>query len=305
MEMMELLVRWGLALVFASVLVEQSGLPLPAPPILVAAGALAQEGAMRPELLLAVAIAAALIADHAWFLAGRWRGRHLLARICRLSLSPDTCVRRTDDLIARHGAAVLLVAKFIPGVSAVSIPTAAAMGLPYRRFLLFDALGCLIWCGAYVGAGMIFSREVNKALDAMASVGGWSLAVLAVAFALYLGAKVAHRARLARLHRLVRIGPEELAAMLAADPHVVILDTRSRLARENDPRTLPNAIDFDDSDVTATPPPGLRGKTIVTFCTCPNEASAALLAERLLKAGHSRVRVLTGGVDALAAFAVR
>ena len=212
-------------------------------------------------------------------------------------------MRRTDDLIVRHGAAVLLVAKFIPGVSAVSIPTAAAMGLSYRRFLFFDTLGCLMWCGTYVAAGMIFSREVSKVIDAMASVGGWSLVVLGAALALYIGAKIAHRARLARLHRLVRIDPRELAAMLARDPQVLILDTRSKLARENDPRTLPNAIEFDEGDITAMPRPDREGRTIVTFCTCPNEASAALLAERLLKAGHTRVRVLTGGVEALAAFA--
>jgi rhodanese-related sulfurtransferase len=233
------------------------------------------------------------------------RGRALLAGICRISLSPDTCVRRTDDLVARHGAPLLVFAKFIPGVSAVAIPTYAAMGLPYRRFLLFDSIGALVWCGTYVGGGMIFSREVQRLLDLLAMIGGLSLGLVALAFALYVGVKVAYRVRLRRLYRLVRIAPHELAAMLAVDPQVMILDTRSRLARENDPRTLPNAIDFDESDVIAIPPPDSEGRTIVTFCTCPNEASAALLAERLLKAGHARVRVLTGGADALAAFAER
>ena len=88
-----------------------------------------------------------MIADHAWFFVGRAHGRHVLARICGLSLSPDTCVRKTDDLFVRHGAAVLLVAKFIPGVSADAIPTTAAMGLSYRHFLLFDSAGSLLWSG--------------------------------------------------------------------------------------------------------------------------------------------------------------
>src|SRR5258706_12578669 len=158
MDLISILAQWGVPLVFAAVLLEQGGLPVPAPPVLVVAGALADTGSMRPELVLAAAFAACLVADHGWFLVGRRMGRRLLATICRLSLSPDTCVRKTDDLISRHGPALLLVAKFIPGVSAVAVPTAAAMGIGYRRFLLFDALGCLVWSGAYVGLGVIFSR---------------------------------------------------------------------------------------------------------------------------------------------------
>ena len=125
MDLIALLTEWGTILVFAAVLLEQGGLPVPAPPVLVVAGALAATGAMRPELVLAAAFVAGLAADHAWFVLGRRLGRRLLATVCRLSLSPDTCVRKTDDLISRHGAAVLLVAKFIPGVSAVAVPTAA------------------------------------------------------------------------------------------------------------------------------------------------------------------------------------
>jgi membrane protein DedA with SNARE-associated domain len=296
-----LLAEWGIALVFVAVLVEQAGLPLPAAPLLVGAGALAQQGLMRPELVLAVALAASLAADHIWFLAGRRRGRALLGFLCRVSLSPDTCVRRTDDLIARHGPALLLVAKFVPGVSAVAIPTSAAMGLSYRRFLGFDGLGCLVWAGSYVGLGMIFSREVGRVLEAMSAVGAWSLAMVAALFGAYVAAKALHRARLRHLHRLVRIAPEELAMLRDTEPGVVILDARSQLAREEDPRLLPGAIVFEGD---ALPPVVKAGHTVVTFCTCPNEASAAVLAERLLKAGHERVRVLTGGSRALDVLAV-
>ena len=303
MDPFALLDRRGIALVFAWVLVEQSGIPLPAPPLLVAAGAIAQEGVLRPEIVLLAAIVAALIADHAWFIAGRRRGRLLLAGICKLSLSPDTCVRKTDDLIGRHGAPLLLVAKFIPGVSAVAIPTAAAMGLSYRRFLLFDALGALLWAGAYVGLGMIFSREVQRLLDTMASFGGWALVVLAAAFALYVLMKLLHRVRLKRLYELVRVSPEEVAELLRGDPGVLFIDARSRLARQSDPRRLPGAIDYDEGDIASVLPREAYHRTIVTFCTCPNEASAAFLADQLIKAGYSRVRVLTGGAEALTVLA--
>jgi membrane protein DedA with SNARE-associated domain/rhodanese-related sulfurtransferase len=303
MGLPDLLAHWGIPLVFAAALAEQAGLPLPAAPILVTAGALAWDGVLRPEAVLAAALAACLIADHAWFAAGRVKGRAVLAGICRLSLSPDTCVRRTDDLIARHGAEVLMVAKFIPGVSAVAIPTAAAMGIAWRRFVFFDAIGCLAWCVAYIAAGMLFSREVNDVLAFLAAVGGWALLVLAALFALYIGLKVLQRRRLRHLYRLVRIAPAEVAEMLANEEALLILDARSRVARAGDARTFPGAIDFDVDDALDALPHDARDKTLITFCTCPNEAAAALLAERLIKAGYGRVRVLTGGEGALALLA--
>ena len=303
MDPIELLQRWDIALVFGWVLVEQCGIPLPATPMLIVAGALAQQGTLRPELVLATAIAASLVADHAWFIAGRTRGRRLLASLCRVSLSPDTCVRRTDDLVARLGAPLLLFAKFIPGVSAVAIPTSAAMGLPYRRFLLFDAAGAFLWAGVYVGVGMIFSAEVQRLLEMLATIGGWAFAVVASVFALYIGVKLAYRMRLKKLYRSVRIAPHEAAVLRREDPDVLFVDARSRLARQEDARRLPGAIEYHDGDVTAILPSGAYTRTIVTFCTCPNEASAALLADRLIAAGYSRVRVLTGGADALSVLA--
>jgi rhodanese-related sulfurtransferase len=92
-----------------------------------------------------------------------------------------------------------------------------------------------------------------------------------------------------------------MAELLRTDPHVVLVDARSRLAREEDPRRFPGAIEFDDGDLAAALPRDSHAKTIVTFCTCPNEASAALLAHQLLEGGYQRVRVLTGGEDALSA----
>jgi len=299
MDLAGLLAWGGVPLVFAAVLLEQGGLPLPAAPVVIAAGALASAGDMRPEQVLLASIVACIIADHAWFLVGRRHGRRVLGRVCRLSLSPDACVRQTDDLIARHGAALLVVAKFIPGLSAVAIPTAAAMGVPYRRFVIFDAAGCAAWSGLYVGAGMIFSHEINRLLEWTSAIGGWSLALAAALVAAYVGVKIAHRHRLRRLHRLVRITAAETASALERDAGLLIVDARSGLARERDPRSLPRSVVLGDRLPGEVLPADARERTIVTFCTCPSEASAALLAEQLIRAGYSRVRVLTGGEEAL------
>jgi rhodanese-related sulfurtransferase len=171
--------------------------------------------------------------------------------------------------------------------------------MPYRRFILFDVLGCLLWSGAYVGAGVIFSREIERLLATLGWAGGGFAAVVAVLFALYVGAKVLHRVRLQRLHRLVRISPDEMLRLLDADPALLILDARSSLARNDDPRVLPRSIVVTDDLALQALPHDARGRTLVTFCTCPSEASAALLAEKLIEAGYTRVRVLTGGADAI------
>jgi len=299
MDFVGIINQWGIPLVFAAVLLDLAGLPLPAAPWLVVAGALSIEGPLRTDLLLVAAFVAALIADNAWFLIGRRHGRKLLETVCRVSLSPDICVSRTDEMLGRYGPSLLLFAKFIPGVSAVSIPTMAAMGTKWRKFLAYDAAGCLIWCGAYIGVGAIFSREIDRVLDTMDWIGGRALAVIGAAFAVYIGLKLLDRRRLTRLHDLVRIAPHEVSELLEGGHDVVILDARSQVARSSDERLLPRSIILDDPRAIEALPRELRNKTVVTFCTCPNEASAAFIADLLLKAGYRNVRVLTGGTDAL------
>ena len=299
MDLIDLVTRWGVPLVIAAVLLEQGGLPLPAAPLMVVAGALAGAGTLRPEHVLAAALVGCLIADHLWFAIGRRAGRKVLGTICKLSLSPDTCVRQTDDLVARHGLSLLAVAKFIPGVSAVAIPTVAAMGIPWRRFIVFDGIGALLWSGAYIGAGMIFSREVTRLLDSMSVIGGYAVLIVAVLVILYISLKVLHRMSLKRLHRLVRISPSEVSELIEQDPHLVIVDARSEVARAEDPRVLPRSVMLGNRAVEEVLSEHSKHQMVVTFCTCPSEASAALLAEQLLKSGYLRVRVLTGGTDAL------
>ena len=301
MDPIDLLARWGAWLLFGIVLAGRAGLPLPMEPFLVCAGALVGDGTIGLAAVLFAAMAACSICDHAWYAAGRWRGRALLAGICRVSISPDTCVRRTDDMILRYGPSLLLVAYYIPGIATVAIPTAAASGLSYRRFLVHELAGAALWCGPLVALGWIFGREVRALLEIAARWGFRAFLLVALLFAASIGMKLLQRRKLRKLYGLVRITPEEVSELIAAgDAGVVILDARSRLAREEDPRRFPQAIIVEDAEKIHLLPDEVRGKVVITFCTCPNEASAALLAERLLRAGYDRVRVLTGGADALA-----
>ncbi|HTI53116.1 MAG TPA: DedA family protein, partial [Verrucomicrobiae bacterium] len=138
---MDFLVRHGYVVLFAVVLGEQLGLPLVGAPVLMAAGALAGAGRFSLTLAVGLAVAACLIGDLVWFEMGRRRGAPILSLLCRISLEPDSCVRRTEDIFSRWGARVLLVAKFVPGLNTVAPPLAGVVGMPWKRFLRWDAGG--------------------------------------------------------------------------------------------------------------------------------------------------------------------
>jgi len=137
------LIQHGYAVLFVWVLAETMGLPLPSAPLLVTAGAVAGVGKMNLFLCIGVGVCAALLSDIFWYSMGRQRGGKVLSQLCRISLEPDSCVRRTEDNFSRYGARSLLVTKFLPGLSAVSTPLAGITRMRLPLFLLFDAWECL------------------------------------------------------------------------------------------------------------------------------------------------------------------
>src|ERR1700722_15546806 len=112
----------GLSVIFLNVLCNQLGLPVPVLPTLVLAGALAADGRLPAGAVLALAIAACMVGDGAWYVAGRLFGGRVMRLLCRVSLTPDTCVSQTQTRFERYGPKVLIVAKFIPGLSLVAPP---------------------------------------------------------------------------------------------------------------------------------------------------------------------------------------
>jgi membrane protein DedA with SNARE-associated domain len=161
-EMLQFLIRNGYIVLFAWVFAEQIGLPLPAIPLLFAAGALAGTGKLNLLVALALAVCASLVGDLIWYEVGRRKGGSVLNFLCRISLEPDSCVRNTESAFARHGARSLLVAKFVPGLSTAAPPLAGIFQMRRGRFLLFDGLGALIWAGAFVGLGFLFSNQLER-----------------------------------------------------------------------------------------------------------------------------------------------
>jgi len=265
--LIEQLARHGLPLVFANVLLEQLGLPLPAIPTLIAAGALSAGGRLSTPALLALAVFASLIADTLWYLLGRTHGYRILKTVCGISLSPDSCVRQTESVFERHGAGSLLYAKFIPGFSTVAPPLAGALRVAFFRFLLFDAGGALLWAGSGVAAGIVFHRAIDRVAEFLSGLGFWALAIAAVLLAAFVGWKWWQRRRFYRFLRMARITPEQLRALIDAGKAPVVVDVRNRAAVQRDPRRIPGAIQLmieeSDASIDRLPP----DREIVLYCT--------------------------------------
>lgn len=295
----EILDNYGLPLVFGAVFVEQIGVPLPAIPVLLAAGSLAATGHISPTLAIALTVLSCLIADGIWFYLGRYRGSKVLGFLCRVSLEPDSCVRRTQNMFTRYGVRSLLVAKFLPGfLSTVAPPLAGMSKMSFARFSFFDGLGSLLYGVAFVLLGYGFSNQIQQITDALAGIGGKALVLLVVLAGVYIGAKYWQRRRLLRELRMARITVSDLHSKQESGEVLTILDLRSSAALEEDPAVIPGAIHTTLDEIKSGNHQLPRDREIVVYCSCPNEETAARVALLLQRSGFKNVRPLLGGIDA-------
>jgi membrane protein DedA with SNARE-associated domain len=266
-ETLQFLVKHGYAVTFGWVLAEQLGLPIPAVPILLAAGALAGQGQLNPALVLLSAATASVISDAAWYEIGRRRGSKVLNFLCRVSLEPDSCVRNTESVFEKHGARALLVAKFLPGFSTVAPPLAGIFHMKLGRFLLFDLTGALLWAGAFAGLGYVFSNQLELVAGQAAQLGGWLLVVIFGALGTYILFKYIQRQRFLRSLRIARIMPDELQQKMARGEEVLIVDLRHAVDFEGDPVTIPGAQHLPAEEIEEHHDAIPRDRDIILYCT--------------------------------------
>ena len=297
-ELLSLLAAHGVLAVFAVTFAARVGAPMPAAPLLVMAGALGQAGQLSLWAAAGASLLANLAGDAIWFWGGRRWGYRVLSLLCKLSLSPDTCVRQSESLILRWGGHSLVAAKFVPGISVVAAPMAGALAMSWRRFIAFGLLAGAAWTFAFLGLGMVFSTQVAQVLDRLASGGMLAAAVLACALAAFVGWRWWRRHRFRRSLAVPRIGVDELRALLSADPAPVIVDVRSAATVQLDPRQIPGARNVEVSGIAALARELPAGVEVVLYCNCPNEASAASAALQLMDQCVLRARPLEGGLDA-------
>lgn len=172
-ETLQWLLQHGYAAIAVYVLAKQLGLPLPAAPVLVAAGALAGSGELGFAQVIGLALLASLAADVLWYEIGRRYGRRVLRFLCHRSLEPGSCVRRTEGAFVRTGAWSLVVAKFVPGLSTVAPPLAGMVRIRLWRFLLLDGAGILAWALAYAGLGYLFGHPLERIAQWSWRMGTW------------------------------------------------------------------------------------------------------------------------------------
>jgi membrane protein DedA with SNARE-associated domain/rhodanese-related sulfurtransferase len=292
-----LLQEYGVLIVFGIVLVEQIGLPIPAFPILIVAGAMSVDGDTHWPAVLGVAMIACLISDYFWFRAGRYYGKRILKLLCKISLSPDYCVSQTEDNFNRWGPKALIVAKFIPGFNTIAPPLAGAMGTRTSVFLGFSVLGGLVWSGAGIAIGAFFHTSVDQVLDILSTMGTTALIVLGVLLLLFVSFKYVERKRFHQSVDIERISIDDFKQLLEQGKEPVLIDARSATAQMLDP-AVPGALLFNGSD----PSPEIfaldKGRHIIVYCSCPNDVTAAHVAKALVGQGYHRARPLHGGLEA-------
>ena len=290
------LLQYGVPLVGLNVFLQQIGLPIPAVPTMIVVGALAMSGRFDLGLAFAVAVAASLAADLGWFWAGRRYGYRVLRLLCRISLSPDTCVRQTEGIFERWGFFSVVVSKFIPGFSTVAPPIAGALRMKTGAFVVASLGSAALWAGAAMVAGALFARQVDALLVWMAANVALAIVVLSLAVALYIAIKAFERWRMTRFVVAAMISVDELRDALSGDSPPLVIDVGTRFAQAARPR-IPGALPMDlDAIVRRADLP--RDRDIVLYCSCPNEASARRAATILLRRGLRRARPLAGGIDA-------
>ncbi len=265
--MLDFVVHYGYLLIFGWVVVEQLGLPLPATPLLLAAGALAAGGRMHLPVVILLSTLACLVSDSFWYFFGKQRGAVVLNLLCRISLEPDSCVRRTEQTFSKYGWRTLIICKFVPGLNTAAPALSAVAGVQYPTFLLFDGIGAFLWSGAFAGLGFLFSKKLDLVALNAQRVGEWLL-ILFVAFVIgYIAWKFNERRRFINQVKGDRITPDELKHQIESGLPVTIIDLRHPLDLLPDPRTLPGALRISPEELEQRNGEITRDGEVVLFCT--------------------------------------
>jgi membrane protein DedA with SNARE-associated domain/rhodanese-related sulfurtransferase len=295
----QFLARHGYWLLFGAILGRQACLPVPANLFLVAAGALARSGRLSLSGTLGLSVLTFLIADLAWYDAGRRFGDRVLHFLCGLSRDPGSCVRKANNAFVNHQVRTLLVSKFVVGLDAVSAPLAGAAHINRMKFIALDALGAMFWSSTYAYLGYAFSDQLDRVATHIARMGAFLFLAAAVGFSFYVMHKVAKWGRFMREFKLARITPEQLRDKLHAGEDVLIVDLQGRCDPTTEPMAIPGAVRINPRrieqyrDVEIAP-----SQEIVLYCACPGEFTSARVALALLQRGIEHVRPLAGGLQA-------
>ncbi len=287
----------GYLWLFLAALLERLGLPLLVTPLVIAAGAVAGLGDLNLLGIILVTVIASEIGDLVWYELGRNRGPSVLRLLCKISLEPDSCVRRSEDAFARHMTSSLISSKFVPGVGRLAGPVAGMSGMARDRFLLLNGLGSLLWTVVFALVGYLPARKlpIDVLLEEAA---GWLLVLLVIALAGNVIWKYRQRRKFIRSLRVSRMTVDELKAAIDRGERPFVVDLRHKLEFLVNPRTVSTAVRISPDELSLRQAEIPRDREVVLYCTCPSEATSAKVAMELKKIGITRVRPLMGGLQA-------
>jgi membrane protein DedA with SNARE-associated domain/rhodanese-related sulfurtransferase len=299
LETLHFLAQHGYWLLAGAVLGRQACLPIPANLFLVAAGALARSGRISLSESVGLSVATFLFADFLWYCAGRRFGDRMLHFACGLSSDTGSCVDRATGSFSRHGVRILLVSKFIIGLDAVAAPLAGASAIPAVQFLLFDALGALLWTTVYASLGYVFSEQLDLVATHVARIGIVLALAGAAVFGFYAARRLARWQTFLHQFKLSRITPEQLRGKLKLGENILVVDLQGHPKDGTGALAIPGAVRINPrrlelyKDVEIAP-----SQEVVLYCECPGELTSARVALALQRRGIEHVRPLAGGLQA-------
>ena len=297
-DLIPLLIAHGALIVFLITLAARAGAPVPAAPLLVVAGGVSMAGQMSLAVCLVASVVANVLGDALWYQAGRWRGHRVMKLLCRISLSPDTCVRQSEGILSKWGGSSLIAAKFLPGISVVAAPMAGALGMSWARFIAYDVGASLIWTTVFLAIGVVFAGQIVVVLDVMTQFGTIAAVAIAIVLATMIVYRYLRRRWMLSDRYAPRIAVNELRELIRRGEAPIVIDVRSSVAMLQDGRRVPGAIVATLAQLPTTATELPRDREVVLYCNCPNEVSALRGVRILADLGHHRARALHGGLDA-------
>jgi len=296
--MPDILVQYGVVVLFAWAFAVQAGLPIPAVPMLVGAGAMSGSGHMNFALAISAAMVATLGADLLSYALGRCLGARALGALCRFALDPDSLIRDAKERFLAHRMRYVVLAKFLPGVNPLAAGLAGIVSIPPERFVIYAAAGALLWGGAWITLGYLFADLLAVVVARAAPIGQPLAVVVGATLALYLMWKYIRRRRFLRHLAAARITPIELKRRLDAGHPIVIVDLRIALDIATAPYKIPGARLIDPAELQHPHHTIPRDSEVVFYCAEPREATSARVALRAAAIGFKNVRPLSGGLEA-------
>ena len=302
-QLAEYLVKHGYWVLFVSVICRQACLPVPANLLLLAAGALVGIGVLNPVLIVLYAVPAFIVADLAWYEAGRKWGTRTLSIFCRTALSPHSCVDTMVDKFNRYGVKSLLISKFIIGLDSITSPLSGVSKIHRSKFLLFDSLGAAMWVLSYLTVGYAFRYQLDRVATSFAEFGKVVAGVGIALLVAFLVRRLIHWYHFLREFRLTQISPDQLRRKLGLGDAVLLIDLQREDKSNRKLKAIPGAIRLDPGQVEQY----IRqyrhadlktDREVILYSLSSGDSVGARVALALRRIGFERVRPLAGGLRA-------